>query len=457
MTPPDKSETEETGGTGTPDALILLPAPVPPKRYSAHEKDGHCQDADKDENAVRAKDHFVFPVVFYELPETGDGDNTWAAWRLPALPAALTGADGVNRGYGPAQIAADEDRAAICAWLDMARSPRTREAYQREAERLLLWCYAVRGEPLSSLLLEDLQAYFAFCADPPKDWCGPRKPRLDPAWRPFHDKTTERARRGKRKSASWGQAVAILSALFTFLVEVGYLEKNPMAIMRRSARGSRRRAQRVTRLLSHAEWELVQEYIDALPETPAIARARKERILFMFSFLYLLVPRLNDLVTHTMGSFERNTRGKWYWKVVGKGDKEASLPVNKKMLHALERYRVSLGREPHPLPDEKTPLVPDIKDPKRGLSPNRIYRIVKWVFAKTAERVAVQDPVAAEKLRRASTHWLRHTGASHALDRSVDLRHVSKMLRHADLQTTSIYTHSEDQRWEDDMEKHGWR
>ncbi len=429
----------ETDGNGdtTPRALITLPASAP------------------------APGKPLWPPVLYDVPATFDD-----AWRLPVLPDALTGAEGVNRGRGGKQINADQDRAAIQAWLDTARSPRTREAYRREAERLLLWCWVVHGKPVSSLLLEDLQAYFKFCEDPqPADlWCGPRKPRFDPAWRPFHDKTIERIKKAKDKkqnkdkiihSVAWGQAVAILSALFSFLVRVGYLEKNPMAIVRDSARGARRRATRVTRLLTHQEWQYVEQYIDELPATPALARGRKERIRFLFSFLYLLVPRLGDIATHTMGSFERNARGRWHWKVTGKGDKEASLPVNKAMLHALERYRVSLGLPALPLPEETIPLIPDLEHPDRGLSANRIYRIVKWVFEKTAVRVAKLDPTAAANLRRASTHWLRHTGASHALDAGVDLRNLRKMLRHADLQTTSIYSHTEDQRWEDDMEKHG--
>lgn len=429
----------EKGGNGdiTPMALITLPAstPVPGKP--------------------------LWPPVLYDIPATFDD-----AWRLPVLPDALTGAAGVNRGRSGKQINANQDRAAIQTWLNTARSPRTREAYRREAERLLLWCWAEHGQAFSSLLLEDLQAYFKFCEDPQpaNRWCGPRKPRFDPAWRPFHDKTIERIKKEKDKkqnkdkiihSVAWGQAVAILSALFSFLVRVGYLEKNPMAIVRDSARGSRQRAERITRLLSHEEWDYVQQFIDALPETSAIARGRKERIRFMFSFLYLLVPRLGDLANHTMGSFEQNARGKWHWKVIGKGGKKALLPVNKKMLFALGQYRVSLGLPALPLPKETMPLVPDLQHLDQGLSANRIYRIVKWVFEKTAAHVEEHDKTAAANLKRASTHWLRHTGASHALDAGVDLRNVSKMLRHADLQTTSIYTHSEDKHWEDDMEKHG--
>lgn len=63
-----------------------------------------------------------------------------------------------------------------------------------------------------------------------------------------------------------------------------------------------------------------------------------------------------------------------------------------------------------------------------------------------AAKVAVQEhsPSTAEKLRRASTHWMRHTHATHALALGVGLTMVRDNLRHASLSTTSIYLHNDD-------------
>lgn len=61
----------------------------------------------------------------------------------------------------------------------------------------------------------------------------------------------------------------------------------------------------------------------------------------------------------------------------------------------------------------------------------------------------------AANMRRASMHWLRHTSASHALNKGANLRSVKTILGHASLQTTSIYTNIEDAQLVEDMEKHG--
>jgi len=62
------------------------------------------------------------------------------------------------------------------------------------------------------------------------------------------------------------------------------------------------------------------------------------------------------------------------------------------------------------------------------------------VFATTCRRAALST---AEKLRRASPHWMRHTPI-HALERGVDLTIVRDNLRHTSLSTTSTYLHSDE-------------
>jgi site-specific recombinase XerD len=62
-------------------------------------------------------------------------------------------------------------------------------------------------------------------------------------------------------------------------------------------------------------------------------------------------------------------------------------------------------------------------------------------FSQAADVIRHDHPVAAEKLRHASPHWLRHTHASHALARGAELTTVRDNLRHASISTTSIYLH----------------
>ncbi|VEB42912.1 site-specific tyrosine recombinase XerC [Chromobacterium violaceum] len=60
-----------------------------------------------------------------------------------------------------------------------------------------------------------------------------------------------------------------------------------------------------------------------------------------------------------------------------------------------------------------------------------------------AQAAAPNEEIRA-KLRAASTHWLRHTAASHQLEAGVPLLLVSQNLRHASIQTTRRYLHSEE-------------
>jgi len=53
------------------------------------------------------------------------------------------------------------------------------------------------------------------------------------------------------------------------------------------------------------------------------------------------------------------------------------------------------------------------------------------------------NPALAQKLRRASTHWMRHTHATHALAKGAELTTVRDNLRHAYLSTTSVYLHTD--------------
>ncbi|WP_407070679.1 tyrosine-type recombinase/integrase [Paraburkholderia rhynchosiae] len=65
-------------------------------------------------------------------------------------------------------------------------------------------------------------------------------------------------------------------------------------------------------------------------------------------------------------------------------------------------------------------------------------------FFNHADVIGAHHSLAAEKLRRASPHWMRHTHATHALARGAELTTVRDNLRHASIATTSIYLRSDE-------------
>lgn len=364
------------------------------------------------------------------------------------LPPTLDGRTAINRAPAGAikQIAAETDIEAAKSWLaEFHDSPNTFRNYRKEVERLLLWSFHELSKPLSGLLREDLARYEAFLEDPqPRDrWCGARVSRESPDWRPFEGPLTAASRR---------QVLVILNSMFSYLVSAGYLASNPISLIRRRGRIAKREAVTVERFLEHDVWAHVLQFIDTMPRVTHGQRIRQERARYLFSLLYLLGPRVSEVASHTMASFVER-RGKWWWRVTGKGGKEGLIPVNQEMVAALERYRTFLGLSPMPDPEETTPLIPNIGG-SRGITANMVYRIVKDVLSKAAAALEAAEPHKAQKLRRASTHWLRHTAVTHQTDAGIELRYVNRSARHANLETTKIYLHADDDAWHEAMEKH---
>ncbi len=65
-------------------------------------------------------------------------------------------------------------------------------------------------------------------------------------------------------------------------------------------------------------------------------------------------------------------------------------------------------------------------------------------FTTVAAVIEKDSPATTGKLRRASSHWMRHTHATHALVRGAELTTVRDNLRHASVATTSIYLHTDE-------------
>ncbi|KVR74218.1 tyrosine-type recombinase/integrase [Burkholderia ubonensis] len=354
------------------------------------------------------------------------------------LPAALDGRDGTNRARDAnRQIAADTDIEAVRLWLaEYASSPHTLRSYRKEAVRLLIWATRALGKPLSSLTREDFLLYERFLADPAEDWADPALPRRGGARRLFDGPLSERSRR---------QALGILSGLFNYLVAAGYLAGNPLAL-RRSRASVAARQRRIERYLDHSLWQSVLDSVETWPKNAPRERQHYERSRWLLRLLYHTALRASE-AAHAKAADFFQRRGRWWLHVVGKGGTEGEVPVSDALMTEFARYRTFCGLPPTPAPDEITPAVMSIAgDTARHLTPTAIYLIAKEVFRRSADMLEATNPVGAATLRRASTHWLRHSAASHQADAGTDIRFIQKNLRHASIETTGLYLHAEDDR-----------
>lgn len=361
------------------------------------------------------------------------------ATRLAVLPPELDGSQGSNRGRGGVcQLAATTDIEAVRAWLaEYASSPHTLRTYRREAERLLLWATRAVGKPLSSLTREDLLAYEAFLAQPGADWIDPRLPRRGGGRRLFD---------GALSPDSVRHALGILSSLFSYLVAAGYLAGNPLALRRQHSAGVARKRAASERYLDQALWQFVLEVADAMPQTTRREQQHFERVRWVLRLLYGLGLRAAEAAQARSADLVQR-RGNWWLHVAGKGGVEGDVPVSEDLMADLARYRRFHGLDPAPRVDEATPLIMSVTGNRhRCLTATALYLVVKEVFTQAAQLRAANDPAGADKLRRASTHWLRHTAATHQADAGNDLRFIQKNLRHASLETTAIYLHADDDR-----------
>ena len=363
-----------------------------------------------------------------------------------AVPESLDGRDGTNRGaIENSQLSARNDLDAVRAWLsNYADTKTTFDNYRKEAERLLLWAVVQLGKPLSSLTHEDLLVFRSFLADPQPQsrWVsinGGKYARGDERWRPFN---------GPLSPASQRQALIILNAMFTWLVNAGYLRGNPMALLRQRARRS---APRVTRYLSTSLWDEVKQFVEQLPQETDAQRAYYARCRWLTTLFYLQGMRISEVAGGQMGSFFRRLgadgKDQWWLETLGKGDKERIVPVSAELIQELRSYRTQNGLAALPTRSEETPLVIPFKGRNRCLSRSAIHDAIKGIFGGAASWLRARGPEFADRadeLERASAHWLRHTAGSHQADGGVDLRTIRDNLGHVSLNTTSLYLHTED-------------
>jgi site-specific recombinase XerD len=345
----------------------------------------------------------------------------------------------------------------LCAkFLDSySGSPDTFNSYRREAERFLHWAWLIAQKSVKKIDRTDIRHYIEFSRTPPKNWVSNQNaPRfiekngqLEPnlAWHPFVLRTSK----ASRKLAQYGEnlglqnlpdklfhspkkdnyklsnkslmaLLAVSSTFFTFLQQEGYVDVNPVQLVRQKSHFiQKQQSYKITRKLSHIQWQYVIETV----ENSASKNHDFERHLFLMSIFYLLglrISELSDTSRHTpsMGDFAPDKNGRWWFTTVGKGNKVRDIAVPDAMLDALKRYRTTiLNLLPLPIRGENSPLIAKVRG-VGNLGTRQIRNLVQTCFDMAIARLA-QDGKSdeAQDLAAATVHWLRHTAIS------VDVEH----------------------------------
>ncbi len=206
-------------------------------------------------------------------------------------------------------------------------------------------------------------------------------------------------------ATSVGRKIAAVRSLYRFLARRGVVDTSPAREIR---------APRLARKLVSF---LPADEAAAMVDARGVAGASRARDVAVLEMLYATGLRVSELSGLDLDAVDRDARTV---RVLGKGNKERIVPYGAPAARALEAY---LGRR-------VAGRGPVFVNPRGGrLTVRSIHTIVR-----RAAR-------AAGITRRASPHTLRHTFATHLLDRGADLRMIQELLGHSRLSTTQRYTH----------------
>jgi integrase/recombinase XerD len=265
--------------------------------------------------------------------------------------------------------------------VERGLSPLTLLAYGRDLRRLSTWARA-RGRDVLALRQADLADFLASL----------RAAGLSPR--------------------SVARAVHALRGLFRFAVREGRLDADPMENLR---------APRAFKALPR---HLSPSQVDALLAAPDVATPLGVRDRAILEVFYATGLRLSELISLRAADVDLEVG---LVRAFGKGRKERLVPLGSEAQQWVRRYR-----------DEVRPLLAGERKPAAELFLStrgaRLSSMGLWGIVR-------RHAVAAGVERVLTPHVLRHSFATHLLERGADLRALQAMLGHADISTTQIYTH----------------
>lgn len=215
----------------------------------------------------------------------------------------------------------------------------------------------------------------------------------------------------KLSSRSVARTLSSLRGFFTYLREQKLLTQDPMQHVSTPVQ-----SKHLPKFLSIAE-------VDLLLTAPEINTDLGLRDTAIFQLIYASGLRVSELADLTIDSFSQD---QGVLRVIGKGNKERLVPVGQVAHRFLQQYVAEVRAQ---LLGKRNEDALFLSHHGRKLTRQRIWQLITFY----ARKVGIEKTV--------SPHVLRHSFATHLLERGADLRSVQMMLGHADISTTEIYTH----------------
>lgn len=205
--------------------------------------------------------------------------------------------------------------------------------------------------------------------------------------------------------------IACLRSFFKFLIKKELIQKDPMIKIK---------APKVKKTLpTFIEESHMHKLLDQLIYPEGFSGKRDKVILEM---LYGTGIRLSELLNMKDTDIDRKSG---VVKVLGKGNKERIIPLNKSLIELINVYIALKGEQM-----ANRPGFFILTDKGEQAYPVFIYRIVKAYLSMITT------------LEKKSPHVLRHTFATHLLNKGADLNAIKDLLGHSSLAATQVYTHN---------------
>ena len=215
----------------------------------------------------------------------------------------------------------------------------------------------------------------------------------------------------KLSSASVARHVACVRNFYRYFVTQDTLEVDPSADL-----VSPKQWRRLPKHLSLGE-------VDRLLEAPSDRKPIEVRDRAMLQLLYATGMRVSELVPVRRASLESEMG---FLRVTGKGGKQRLVPVGREALEAIEAYV-----------RDARPKILQGRHSESLFVTGRGSAMTRQAFWLRLKQYGLRAGIKA----RLTPHVLRHSFATHLLERGADLRSLQLMLGHSDISTTQIYTH----------------